>query len=106
MVVGLSPVAVTYLGCILDETMSRESMALKVINKTNSRLKSLQRKSKYLTPALCRLSCNVFIQPHFDYTSQPGILPHSKDEKQNSNHENKCIRYCLQLDKMTHISKN
>ena len=69
MVVGLSPVAVTYLGCILDEAMSRESMALKVINKTNSRLKSLQRKSKYLTPALCRLSCNVFIQPHFDYTS-------------------------------------
>ena len=26
---------VTYLGCILDETMSGESMALKVINKIN-----------------------------------------------------------------------
>ena len=29
---------VTYLGCILDKTISRESMALKVINKINSRL--------------------------------------------------------------------
>ena len=28
---------VTYLGCILDETMSGESMALKVINKIHSR---------------------------------------------------------------------
>ena len=34
---------VTYVGCILDETMSRESMALKVINKINSRLKFLHR---------------------------------------------------------------
>ena len=34
---------VTYLGCILDETMSGESMALKVINKINSRLKFLHR---------------------------------------------------------------
>ena len=32
---------VTYLGCILHETMSGESMALKVINKINSRLKLL-----------------------------------------------------------------
>ena len=28
---------VAYLGCILDETMSGEPMALKVINKINSR---------------------------------------------------------------------
>ena len=31
---------VTYLGCILDETVSGESMALKVINKINSRFDS------------------------------------------------------------------
>ena len=30
---------VTNLGCILDETMSGESMSLKVINKINWRLK-------------------------------------------------------------------
>ena len=32
---------VTYLGCILDETLSGESMATHVINKINSRLKFL-----------------------------------------------------------------
>ena len=59
---------VTYLGFILDETMSGESMALKVINKINSRLKSLHRKNKFLAPARRRLLCNALIQPHFDYS--------------------------------------
>ena len=40
---------VTYLGCILEETMSGESMANKVIRKVNARLKFLHRKNKYLT---------------------------------------------------------
>ena len=40
-----------YLGCILDETVSRISMALKVINEINSRLKFLHKKNKFLTPA-------------------------------------------------------
>ena len=31
---------VTYLGCIFDETLSGESMAIHVINKINSRLRS------------------------------------------------------------------
>ena len=50
---------VTYLGCILDEKMSGESMALKVSNKKNLRLKFLHRKKKLLTPALCRLLCKL-----------------------------------------------
>ena len=49
--------------------MSGESMALKVINKINSRLKFLHRKNKFLTPALRRLLCNALVQPHFDYAS-------------------------------------
>ena len=59
----------TYLGCILDETMSGEPMALKVINKTNSRLTILLRKNKFLTPVLRRLLYNALIQRHFDYAS-------------------------------------
>ena len=35
---------VKYLGCMLDETMSRETMALSVINKINNKLKFLYRK--------------------------------------------------------------
>ena len=58
---------VTYLGCILEETMSRKSMANKVIIKVNARLTFLHRKNKYLTPNLRRLLCNALIQPHFDY---------------------------------------
>ena len=81
-------------------------MALKVINKINSRLKFLHRKNKFLTPALRRL-CNALIQPHFDYASSvwyPNLTQKMKNKIQIT--QNKCIRYCLQLDKMTHISKN
>ena len=41
---------VIYLRCELDESLSGEAMALKVINKINSRLKFLYRKNRYLTP--------------------------------------------------------
>ena len=98
---------VTYLGCILDKIMSGESMALKVINKINSRLKFLHRKSKFLIPAIRRLLSNTIIQPHFDYASSawyPNLTQKMKNNIQIT--QNKCIRYCLQLDKMTHISKN
>ena len=43
---------VTYLGCILDKTLSGESMALHVINKINARLKFLYRQRKFLTKPL------------------------------------------------------
>ena len=46
---------VTYLDCILEETMSGESFSNKVISKVNARLKFLHRKNKYLTPNLRRL---------------------------------------------------
>ena len=83
------------------------SMALKVINKINSRLKFLHRKNKFLTPVLCKLLCNALIQPHIHYASSawyPNLTQNMKNKIQIT--QNKCIRYCLQLDKMTHISKN
>ena len=98
---------VTYLGCILDETMSGESMALKVINKINSRLKFLHRKNKFLTPALRRSLCNALNQPHFGYAFSawyPNLTQKMKNKTLVT--QNKCIWYCLQLDKMIHISKN
>ena len=58
---------VTYLGCVMDETMSGEPPALKVINKINGKLKFLYRKDSTLTPGLRRMLCNALIQPHFDY---------------------------------------
>ena len=41
---------VTCLGCVLDEMMSGESMALKVINKINGKLKFLYGKNRFLIP--------------------------------------------------------
>ena len=58
---------VTYLVCILDESLSGESMAVNVASKINTPLKCLYRKNKFLSPQLRRLLCNALIQPHFDY---------------------------------------
>ena len=43
---------VNYLGCILDESLSGESMGLHVVKKLNSRLKFLYRKNKFLSSPL------------------------------------------------------
>ena len=54
---------------MLDESMSNETMGLRVIEKINSRLKFLYRKNGFLDVPLRRLLCNALTQPHFDYTS-------------------------------------
>ena len=97
---------VTYLGCILEETMPGESMAHEVISKVYARLQFLHRKNKYLTPNMRRLLCNALIQPHFDYACSaryPNLSRKLKNKIQTS--QNKCIRFCLQLDEMSHISQ-
>ena len=56
----------TYLGCLLDETMSGKSMALRTIKKIIKKIKFLCRKNWFLTPELRRLLCNAIMQRHFD----------------------------------------
>ena len=97
----------TYLGCLLDETLSGESMALKVINKINSRLRFLYRKNRFLSPPLRRLLCNSLIQPHFDYACSawyPNLNKRLKSKLQIL--QNKCIRFCLNLNNRAHIGQN
>ena len=87
---------VTYLGCILEETMSGKSMANKVIRKVNARLKFLHRKNKCLSSNLRRLLCNALIQPHFDYACSvwyPNLSKELKNRIQTL--QNRCIRFCL-----------
>ena len=94
-----------YLGCVLDETMSEEARVLSVINKINNRLKYVYRKNIFSTPTPRRLLCNVLIQPRFDYAYSgwySNLIKKFKSRLQIS--QNKCIRSCLHLDKMTYIS--
>ena len=95
---------VNYLGCILDESLSGESMGLYVLKKVNSKLKFLYRKNKFLPPPLRRLLCNAIIQPHFDYACIAWFPNLNKSiRKKLQTFQNKCIRFCLQLGNRTHI---
>ena len=79
-------------------------MALNIVNKINNKLKFLYRKNNFLTPALRRLLCNALIQPHFDYACSawyPNLTKKLKPRIQIT--QNKCIRFCLQLDKLKDI---
>ena len=51
--------------------------------------------------------CKTLIQPHFDYAC-PAWYPNltEKTKKKTQIMQNKCIRFCLRLDKMHHISED
>ena len=95
---------VTYLGCILDESLSGESMALNVISKVNTRLKFLYRKNRFLSTQLRRMLCNALIQPHLDYACSvwyPNLNKKLKTKLQVF--QNKCVRFCLKLNDRAHV---
>ena len=80
-------------------------MALNVVNKINNKLKFIYRKNSFFTPALRRLLFNALIQPHFDYACSawyPNLTKKLKHRIQTT--QNKCMHFCLQLDKLKHIS--
>ena len=82
---------VKYLGYILDESLSGESMALNVIDKINLCLKFLHRQNHFLMPPLHRLLFNALIQLLFDCASK-------KLRLRLQAIQNKCIRFCIHLD--------
>ena len=91
---------VKYIGCILHQNLSGESIALNIIDKVNSRLKFLHRQNRFLTPPLNRILCNALIQPLFDYACTAWFSNLSKRLRLRLQaSKNKCIRSCLQLDK-------
>ena len=53
-----------YLGCVLDECLTGESMAMQVCTKVFIQY----RKNRFFSKNLRRLLCNTLIQPNFDYT--------------------------------------
>ena len=98
---------VIYLGCILGEDLSGESMATKVLGKINTKLRFLYRKNKFLTTGLRRLLCNSLIQPHLDYACSAWYQNLTqKLQKKLQTSQNKCIRFCLKLGNRAHIGAN
>ena len=83
--------------------MLDEPVALKVVNKINRKLKFIYGKNVYLRK---ELGSNALIQPHFDYPS-PACYPNPDKKKWEKiqTMQNKCIRFCLKLDKMPDISR-
>ena len=65
---------VTYLGCVLDECLTGESMAMQVHTKVTSKLKFWYRENRFLSEDLRRLLCKAFIQPHFHYVCMACIV--------------------------------
>ena len=74
---------VAYLGRVLDERISFEPIALKVINKINGKLKVLYRKNRYLTKEFRRMLWIVLIQPHFDFAC-PAWYPNLNEKTNNA----------------------
>ena len=93
-----------YLGCVLDKNLSGEPVALQVIKKINTRLRFLYRKNRFLSQPLRRLLCNAIIQPHFDYGCSAWYPYLNKGlKKKLQTLQNKCVRFCLNLNNRDHI---
>ena len=75
---------VTFLTCILDETLSRESKNITVINNINSLLRFLYRQNRFLNVSLRRLLCNAVTQPFFDYVCNAWYPNVNKNLKLNA----------------------
>ena len=57
---------VKYLGCLMDETMSGDAMAINFIHNINNKLRFLYCKDDFSAPTMRHFLCNALIQPHFD----------------------------------------
>ena len=77
---------VTYFGYVLDERVSCEPVALKVINKINGKLKFLYRKNRYLTKELRRMLRTLLFSLILIMRVQPGtLISMKKRKKENAN---------------------
>ena len=79
-------------------------MALQVNKKINTRLRFFHRKNRFLSQPFRRLLCNAIIQAHFDYGFSAWYPYLNKSlKKKLQTLQNKCIRFCLNLNNRDHI---
>ena len=98
---------VKYLGAVLEQCLSGESMVKLIIQKANARLKFLFRKQKFLNLHSKKLLVMSLIQCHFDYACSfwyPGLSQLLRNRLQVT--QNKMIRFVLKLDPRSHIGSD
>lgn len=93
-----------YLGCELDQHVSGDNMAVKVLGKVNSRTKYLARIAKYLDIRTMRTLATALVQSQYDYACTSwysGTSQSLKDKLQTS--QNRLVRVVLKLHPRTHL---
>ena len=73
--------SVKYLGLILDNNISEESIVNNIFKKASSRLKFLYRYSDILNTNSRKTLCSAIIKCYFDYSSSSGYSSISKGLK-------------------------
>ena len=95
---------VTYLGAILDRTLSGASTARSIITKSTNKLKILYRNARSLDSKSKAELTSALIQCHFDYASAiwySGLTQTFKTKLQIV--QNKIIRFILDLPARSHV---
>ena len=96
--------SVKYLGLILDENLSGESLVNNILKKSSGRLKFLYRYSDILDKKARKTLCSALIQCNFDYASSSWYTGLSKGLKQKLQiMQNKTVRFILNLGNRAHI---
>ena len=98
---------VKYLGAVLEQCLSGESMVKSIIQKANARLKFFIQKTEIFDLHSKKLLVMSLIQCHFDYACSfwyPGLSQLLRNRLQVT--QNKMIRFVLKLDPRSHIGSD
>ena len=99
-----SKTQVKYLGVELDQSLSGEIIARKIIGKSNAKLKFLYRQARNLDIVTKKTLVSALIQCHMDYACAAWFSGLSKKYQHRlQTTQNKLIRFILQLPARSHI---
>ena len=98
---------VKYLGIELDQSLTGDGVAEKIISKSNAKLKFLYRQTRNVNIETNKLLTSALVHCHFDYASSSwysGLTKKYKARLQCT--QNKVIRFLLNAPARTHIGAN
>ena len=99
-----SKTCVKYIGLDIDQSLSGECIADKLVSRCNSKLKFLYRQARHFDLPTKRLLVSSLIQSHFDYASSSWFSGLTKTHQRRLQvMQNKVIRFLLNADTRTHI---